>query len=53
MCRRLPDGKDYDKKKAILKPALKLDENIKKVLLPESDPIYGLDSPVISNWKIR
>lgn len=36
-------GKDDEREEAI--------QNIKKVALPAADPIYGIEGPLLSNWK--
>lgn len=45
-----PDGHDYDMKYG--KPGERpgVDEAIRKVPLPENDPLYGVDGPLIKNW---
>jgi uncharacterized protein YjlB len=47
-----PDGRDYDIKKGDPEDRPGADKNIKKVPLPELDPVYGLNGPLILNWKI-
>ena len=46
-----PDGQDYDLNygKRIERP--NADVNIKKVPLPKTDPVYGMDGPVLKNWQ--
>ena len=39
---------NYGKKKE--RP--KADENIKKVPLPETDPVYGMQGPIKMNWEM-
>ncbi|MEP6615596.1 MAG: cupin domain-containing protein [Ginsengibacter sp.] len=48
-----PDGKDYDilKGKSAERPAA--DENINNVPLPDVDPVYGSEGPVMINWEIQ
>jgi uncharacterized protein YjlB len=48
-----PNGKDYDIKKGDPDDRPEADKNIKKVPLPENDPVYGNDGPLISNWNIK
>lgn len=45
-----PDGQDYDMKFG--KPGEKefAEEQIRRVPLPGSDPLYGSDGPLIKNW---
>ena len=47
-----PDGKDYDIKKGEPSDRPKADENIRKVKLPDTDPVYGLSGPLILNWEM-
>jgi uncharacterized protein YjlB len=46
-----PDGQEYDMNygKEGERPAA--DEKIKKVPMPENDPLYGNDGPLIKNWR--
>jgi len=46
-----PDGQQYDMNygKPGERPAT--DENIRKVALPQHDPLYGNDGPLIKNWR--
>ncbi len=46
-----PDGKDYDIKKGDPDDRPEADKNIKKVPLPESDPVYKSNGPLVINWK--
>ena len=48
-----PDGMDYDIKKGEPSDRPKADENIDKVKLPDTDPVYGLDGPLILNWEMQ
>lgn len=48
-----PEGMDYDIKKGKEDDRPKADENIKKVKLPETDPVYGLNGPLILNWEMQ
>ncbi|MEO6454326.1 MAG: cupin domain-containing protein [Ginsengibacter sp.] len=48
-----PDGMDYDIKKGEPSDRPKADENIENVKLPETDPVYGLDGPLILNWEMQ
>jgi uncharacterized protein YjlB len=45
-----PEGQHYDINygKAAERP--RADENIRKVPLPENDPVYGNDGPLLKNW---
>jgi uncharacterized protein YjlB len=47
-----PDGIDYDIKKGDPSDRPKADENIHKVKLPDTDPVYGFEGPIILNWEI-
>jgi len=47
-----PDGADYDIKKGKPSDRPKADENIQNVKLPDTDPVYGLDGPLILNWEM-
>lgn len=46
-----PDGQEHDMNygKEGERPAT--DENIRKVPMPENDPLYGSDGPLIKNWR--
>lgn len=46
-----PDGSDYDIKKGEPDDRPEADENIKKVPLPDSDPVYK-DGLLLNNWRI-
>lgn len=48
-----PDGRDYDIKKGEENDRPEADENIKAVPLPEKDPVYGSDGPLILNWEMQ
>ncbi len=48
-----PEGKDYDVKKGEPMERPAADENINNVKLPETDPVYGLDGPLILNWEMQ
>ena len=45
-----PEGQEYDIHygKGGERPGV--DENIRKVPLPEGDPVYGSDGPLVKNW---
>jgi uncharacterized protein YjlB len=45
-----PDGREYDMNYGKPGERPSVDENIKKVPLPENDPLYGADGPLIKNW---
>jgi uncharacterized protein YjlB len=47
-----PEGQEYDIMKGDDGERPEADENIKKVELPESDPVYGVDGPLLKNWAI-
>ena len=47
-----PEGKDYDIKKGEPGERPVADNNIKNVELPETDPVYGLEGPLILNWEM-
>ena len=45
-----PEGQDYDMNYGKDGERPKTDENIKRVPLPQNDPLYGQDGPLIKNW---
>lgn len=45
-----PDGQPYDINFGRPGERPGVDENIKAVPLPENDPLYGTDGPLIKNW---
>lgn len=45
-----PEGKNYDMNYGKPEERPKADENIKNVPLPESDPVFGINGPVIKEW---
>ena len=45
-----PEGQEYDIKYGKPEERTIVDENIRKVALPENDPLYGNDGPLIKNW---
>lgn len=45
-----PGGRSYDMNYGKPGERPRVDENIKKVPLPENDPLYGSDGPLIKNW---
>lgn len=45
-----PGGGDYDIKYGKAEERPLTDENIKKVPIPESDPVFGLSGPLIKEW---
>jgi Uncharacterized protein containing double-stranded beta helix domain len=47
-----PEGRDYDIKKGDAKDRPEVDKNIKNVPLPEKDPVYGSEGPLILNWEV-
>ncbi|MDB5199577.1 MAG: cupin protein [Chitinophagaceae bacterium] len=46
-----PGGSDYDIKKGEAGDRPEADKNIKKVPLPENDPVYNTNSPLKNNWR--
>ncbi|MEO7802611.1 MAG: cupin domain-containing protein [Ginsengibacter sp.] len=48
-----PDGIQYDLKMGEAGERPFADENIKAVLLPDNDPVYGAEGPVALNWKVQ
>jgi uncharacterized protein YjlB len=46
-----PEGQEYDIMKGKDGERPLADENIKNVPLPLADPVYGIDGPVLKNWK--
>jgi uncharacterized protein YjlB len=48
-----PGGSDYDIKKGEPSERQEAEENISKVKLPESDPVYGLNGPLVLNWEMQ
>lgn len=45
-----PQGQQYDMNYGKKGERPKADENIKRVPLPENDPLYGNDGPLVKNW---
>ena len=45
-----PEGQQYDMNYGKSEERPRADENIKKVPMPENDPLYGNDGPLIKNW---
>ena len=45
-----PQGQQYDMNYGRKGERPKTDENIKEVPLPENDPLYGNDGPLVKNW---
>lgn len=45
-----PDGRSYDMLYGNAGEETTARENIRKVPLPENDPLYGADGPLIKNW---
>lgn len=45
-----PEGQQYDMNYGKPEERPKADNNIKKVPMPENDPLYGNDGPLIKNW---
>lgn len=48
-----PDGRDYDIKKGEASDRPDTDKNIENVPLPDTDPVYGLEGPLILNWEMQ
>jgi uncharacterized protein YjlB len=48
-----PEGRDYDIFKGEPSDRPRADKNILKVKLPETDPVYGLNGPLILNWEMQ
>lgn len=48
-----PQGQEYDMNYGKKDERPGTDENIRDVLLPENDPLYGHDGPLIKNWSPR
>jgi uncharacterized protein YjlB len=45
-----PDGQDYDIMKGEGNERPAADERIKNVPMPQVDPVYGADGPLLKNW---
>lgn len=45
-----PDGQQYDMRYGRDSERAEADENIRKVQLPEADPIWGNDGPLVKHW---
>lgn len=45
-----PNGQEYDMNYGDKAERPRADENIKNLPLPENDPLYGKDGPLIKNW---
>jgi uncharacterized protein YjlB len=48
-----PKGQDYDMKEGKKEEFLKAKKNIAALPLPESDPIFGREGPLLDQWKKR
>ena len=46
-----PNGADYDMNHGKEEEHPKVDENIKKIPIPDTDPLYGKEGPLTENWK--
>lgn len=46
-----PDGQQYDMNYGKEGERPRTDENIRNLPLPEADPVYGMDGPLIKNWE--
>ncbi len=47
-----PNGNDYDIKKGDPDDRVEADKNIKRVKLPDNDPVYGNTGHLINNWEL-
>jgi uncharacterized protein YjlB len=47
-----PAGQDYDIRKGELEEINEVNKNIKSLELPLADPIYGVEGPLMMNWKL-
>jgi mannose-6-phosphate isomerase-like protein (cupin superfamily) len=47
-----PAGQDYDMNYGKHGERPRVDENIARVPLPESDPVFGSDGPLLNYWKL-
>lgn len=45
-----PEGQQYDMNYGKDGERPRVDENLRKVPLPEGDPVYGGDGPLVKNW---
>jgi uncharacterized protein YjlB len=45
-----PKGADYDMNYGKKEEHPKVDENIRKLLLPDTDPLYGKEGPLMQHW---
>ncbi|WP_051348483.1 cupin domain-containing protein [Peribacillus kribbensis] len=45
-----PDGMEYNLRKGKEEERLLAIEDIKEVPLPDKDPVYGVDGPLLENW---
>jgi uncharacterized protein YjlB len=45
-----PEGHDYDMKYGRADERPEADQNIKAVALPKTDPVYGMNGPLLKNW---
>jgi uncharacterized protein YjlB len=48
-----PPGQEWDMNYGRPGERPKADENIARVPLPETDPVYGIDGPLLKGWKIN
>jgi uncharacterized protein YjlB len=48
-----PKGQRWDMCYGNMGERPKADENIKRVPLPRTDPIYGAEGPLIANWRLE
>jgi uncharacterized protein YjlB len=46
-----PEGQQYDMNYGRTEERPKADENIKKLPIPETDPLYGTNGPLVKNWQ--
>lgn len=45
-----PEGQQYDMNYGKNSERPKADQNIKNLALPDTDPVYGMNGPLIKNW---
>ncbi|MGZ4964682.1 MAG: cupin [Limisphaerales bacterium] len=48
-----PEGRDWDLNKGLPGERPRVDENIAKLPLPKSDPVYGAEGPLLECWSSR
>jgi uncharacterized protein YjlB len=45
-----PVGQEYDMNYGTEEERLKAEKNIRALALPQADPVYGIDGPLLKNW---